>query len=467
MTDKSNENNGHNGHNSHEHNHSDDDTFCCPRLDEPIESNELDPAMQSLNEALRISFSLLKWVMILLIIAYLFSGFYQGWVDESHVGIRFTFGSADGQWKVIGGKDEFKVRVLGPGCHWAWPEPIDRVVMVPTTVQRLRIEDAFWFQESPEDKLTSLDEKTPLRGGLVPGRDGSLLTGDRNIVHGKWAINYRISQETAALFVRNVSASSDPAQMLADAEVLVRFAAEQAIVGTMAQTKAEEFVRGDFDRISVKEKIQATLDLMESGIVVTQVLLDAFTPPLQVREAFQAVSLAESDKAKIIERASMRRTEILNGVAGVGHLMLLEAIDVYESAQRDGDQTVINKADAYITKLLSDRNFRKMSGIRGEVSKVIESAETYRTEVVTKIKGEQDRFLRLQEKFKDDPSMERITRALLLEDTRKAVFTGDVETYYLPRDTTEIRIDVNRDLKIKHQREKKKYEQEIKQGQRQ
>ena len=80
----------------------------------------LDVAGRSLFEALRVSFIILKVIMIVLVVLFLDSGFRTVGSDEQALVLRFG--------KIRGVGDQ---RVLGPGLHWVFPYPIDTIVKIP------------------------------------------------------------------------------------------------------------------------------------------------------------------------------------------------------------------------------------------------------------------------------------------------------------------------------------------------
>ncbi|MDH3585164.1 MAG: SPFH domain-containing protein, partial [Phycisphaerae bacterium] len=168
---------GHHHDHGHSHGHDHDDPLHVQPTSH-LDMDELDPANRSLAEALRASFFILFLVMIALVVSFLFSGTFS--VDEGEVAIRLHFGAAVG-----GGQ------VYEPGWHLAWPEPIDEIIKIPTSVQSLQLNRPFWMQERPGEELKPLSERTP-KQALEPGVDGYLLTGDRGIVHTRWTINYRV-----------------------------------------------------------------------------------------------------------------------------------------------------------------------------------------------------------------------------------------------------------------------------------
>ncbi|MHC4509065.1 MAG: SPFH domain-containing protein [Planctomycetota bacterium] len=111
---------------------------------------ELDAAGKSLSEALRISFIVLKVIMIVLVVAFLASGFETVDSDERAIVLRF------GEIRGVGEK-----RLLQPGLQWILPYPIDEIVKIPfETTVNLSV-DSFWYDERPEDVLSG--QRRPVR----------------------------------------------------------------------------------------------------------------------------------------------------------------------------------------------------------------------------------------------------------------------------------------------------------------
>ena len=96
----------------HAHGHSHDE----PHEHDTAPTRELDAAGKSLSDALRLSFFILKIIMIVLVIAFLISGFKT--VDSGEKAMVLRFGAIRG----VG-----EERVLGPGWHWVFPYPIDEL----------------------------------------------------------------------------------------------------------------------------------------------------------------------------------------------------------------------------------------------------------------------------------------------------------------------------------------------------
>ncbi|MEX2673601.1 MAG: SPFH domain-containing protein [Phycisphaeraceae bacterium] len=428
----------HHHHDHHGHHHDHDDPFHA-RPDEPLNLDELDPASRSLAEALRISFMALKGIMILLVVYFAFSGAFE--IQEGQVGVRLHLGAAS-------------YETYEPGIHLSWPEPIDRIIRVSTLQRQVPIERAFWMNIPEGAEAQSLDELQPQQN-LTPGVDGSLVTGDKNIVHARWEVNYQVRSEDAVLFVANVTAASDRVAQREAADAFVRHAAERAIVHAVAQVSADDFVRANVNRDQIRFLIQEQLDAFESGITVNEVLLQDPTPPLAVREAFQRVSGAETDKAQMIDNARRDASRILNQVAGGMHEELVAAIDAYDLARHGDDQEAIEAADERVTELLERST--------GEVSGMIQDAHTYRRELVSRVQAEANLFEQLLPVYNENPN---IVLSRLWQDTRQSILAGDVETFYLPSEENKhIYLELNRDPRVQQQRERARFRAEQEQNQ--
>ena len=423
------------------HGHHDDDPLH-PHVGAPVDTEGMDPASRSLNDALRISFTVLKFVIIALLIALALSGTHN--VEEGRVAVRLLFGAIQG---------DPGERVLQPGGPYFWPpEPIGRFIEVDTTLQQVSLDEAFWFALRPGQQMQRLEE---MQGGgpLVPGIDGSLLTADKNIVHGRWTINYHVEGGADAVnFIRNVSAAQDVDEMREQARQVVRFAAERAIVHGVAQVPAEDFVSSVVDREMIRQLIQRELESLNSGITVTQVQLDQSTPPLAVRGAFRAVSQAQSERARKIEQARQQASTILNEAAGAGYRQLLDAIDAYEEARLRGNQQAIAQADATISNLLNSE------AVTGRVSEIISAARLYEQSHVSEVQAEAEQFQRLLPEFRANP---RIVLNRRWQDTLQRILGGQVESFYLPAtEGKTLYLEVNPDPRIQQRRETQAYLQQ-------
>src|SRR5580692_8146129 len=110
-----------NGHEHHDHEH-----LPAPET--------RDAGSQALAEALSSSFAIVKIVMVLMVVAFFCSGFFQVGPQEKAVILRFGKPVGEGQ-----------KALLTSGLHWSFPYPIDEVVKIPITQQQIVQSTVGWY----------------------------------------------------------------------------------------------------------------------------------------------------------------------------------------------------------------------------------------------------------------------------------------------------------------------------------
>ena len=389
---------------------------------------QLDPAQQSLAEALRVSFGILKAAMVLALVAYAFSGTFS--VGSNEVALRLRFGD------YVGGPGQ---RVLERGTYLAAPFPLEQVVKIDTRPMTLAIDEAFWYESGERDQGMTRDQIRNSRARpLNPLRDGSLVTGDLNIAHARWTVTYRVSDPVA--FVTNVG--ERPL-----AESLVACAAQQGIVQAIAQLPADDLLKGVVNREVATAVAQRRLTEMGTGLTIDQLTLDKVSAPVSVIGSFDAVTTAESDRSQRIVSAQQDRARILGEAAGEGAEKILALLDRFERAGEAGTPDEVAAAEREIEASLGDLSIAG-TAIGGEVAQVVNAAKTYRTQVVERVKGDSETFQRLLPQYERNP---RIILSRLWEDARERILTGDVETFYTVPGKLELQL--NRDPIIQKERQ--------------
>ncbi len=296
--------------------------------------DELDAAGKSLSEALRISFIVLKIIMIVLVVAFLASGFKTIGSDEQALVLRFG--------KIRGVGEE---RILGPGLHWIFPYPIDEIVKIPVAKKVNLAVNSFWYFQTQEEKLAGGRGRIRPESPLKPIDDGYCLTrsetqneaiagsdgSDYSIVHSKWQLTYQIVKPE--LFFKNVYVEDvEPGEIYFDVikdtvEPLLQKLFEGAVVTAMVNYTVDDVM---FDRIAaltghVKRLLQKNLETIESGIEVVEVQLTDKTWPRQVDEAFQAAHKASQDSQKAIREAGTYAASTLIEAASQAEEKIAEA----------------------------------------------------------------------------------------------------------------------------------------------
>ena len=394
--------------------------------------DRLDPAQQSLADALRVSFWVLKLFMVGLVVLYLFSGVFS--VREQETAVRLRFG------RIVGLPHQ---QVLEPGGpYFSLPYPLEQVVVIPTAPHQIQIDKAFWY-ESVDRGLAS-----GRPGPLNPEKDGSLLTGDAEIVHTRWSVTYTVDDPIQ--YLKNVK----------DAKIahrLVRAVAEQCVIGSVAGLTADELIRSQNPGRAL-QRAQEVLDGLKSGVRVTTFSVKDPAFPLSVQPAVREAINAESVRAQMIDQAQEKWNQVLVGTAGAASERLLEVVDAYELAIQGGAEQRL----AELEKLL-DESFTTLSvpignervSISGTVAQMIYEAQAYRTQVVAQVRSEAEYFSSLLPHYQKN---RRIVANRLWQDTKDRIFTGDIETMYLPRG--QVYLELNRDPKIRQERERMKLVQE-------
>lgn len=375
-----------------------------------------DPAQESLYKALQSSFYVLFAIMVALVIAYILSGVFRVQPGEQGLIVRM------GVLKPVEG-DQY---VLRPGLHFALPDPFDEKLRLTGAIQSASI-SSFCFQRRPEDVGKPLAEIEPLGVGLTPGVDGAMLTGDMNLSHGIWTVEYEIVD--GARFVLNVGESLEALRPL-----LLRLA-EDAVVRTVATRRVEEVTRTNREevRVAVQERLQAQLDALESGVKIKRIDSETIEPAT-VRQAFLQVTAAQSEEESVRKAAERQKNEILNDAAGPGAEALLAAIDAYGAAQ------AVNAPPETLAKLRGEID-AQLERAQGQVSRVLDEARARANEIRETVRRELEEFNYYLPAYRQDPGL---TTVRLWVQMRDAVLgSKQNELFFVPR--TDLDILTNRD----------------------
>ncbi|RMF78055.1 MAG: hypothetical protein D6744_10515, partial [Planctomycetota bacterium] len=298
---------------SHEH--------ASPSPDSHVAPATVDPAHESLSNALRTGFNLLRIIIVILLAAYFLSGAFLVGPGEQGVVVRL------GQLRTntTEGTPLSGTNVFGPGWHLSLPDPFDEKILIPGKTFTLEV-DSFLFNRKPEDRAKAITDALPTYDQLDPVSEGTMITGDRALAHGLWTVNYRIVD--AGKFVAAVSAgkdSRDPRDKFAplhdNLERLLTNLLESAVVRTVAGLPVERVAvsrvgEGGADfALDVQRKLAAMLDAFDLGVVVDKVTAETVEPG-QVRESFLDVTRAQSERDQSILAAESERAQILSKAAG-------------------------------------------------------------------------------------------------------------------------------------------------------
>jgi len=233
-------------------------------------------------------------ILVVALALWLLSGFYI--VQQGERGVELKFGK--------------KNEVTGPGLHWRWPWPVERV-------EKVNVDQVSTLRIGRGDKTS---------GGAD---SGFMLTQDENIVVVEFTIQYKIKDASNYLF--NVR---DPVPTIVQAME----SASREVVG---KSQLDFIITEGQLEVSDKSQrlLQEILDRYKSGIQIVKVQMQKVTPPEEVKAAFDDATKAREDGARIIKEAEAYSNDILPRARGAAERLRQEAEGYKASviARAEGD----------------------------------------------------------------------------------------------------------------------------------
>lgn len=366
----------------------------------------MDPANQSLGEALRLSYRLLQVAIAGLVVTFLVSGFQS--IPEGVTGIRTIFGRVAGD----SGNE-----IVAPGLQPFWPYPVGEFATMQQR-QSLDVRDAFWpfptiNNVTVEAATDTADAGTPIR----PGRDGSVITADGDLAHLQLSVDYSIVDPVALL-----------SQIATDkTDTLVKYVLRRAVVQTVAQyTLPDLLEQRETPALDIRQRMQTSLDELHAGIQIGAVVILERTAPFAVRGALRRVQTAREDMKTNLERARQDANVRLVGAAGPNYGEILEMIHQYELLLTSGDQ---KNSDLLLRKI--GLRFEQPD-IGGEASRIVIQAKSYQSTLVATLAKETRRVMSLAASYKENPR--QLVQQLWLDAVRQAISQNEVEVFSVPNE---------------------------------
>jgi membrane protease subunit HflK len=244
-------------------------------------------------------------VVLVLIAAWMATGFYQ--VKPEEVGVVLRFGKFSAQ--------------TTPGLNYHWPSPIE-TALTPKVLSVNRVDVGF----------RSAGELGRSRGsGAVRDipEESLMLTGDENIVDVDFAVFWRIKNASDFLF------------KLQQPESTVKAVAESVMREVVGSSRIDDVLtegRGRVESDTMK-LMQKTLDDYQAGIQITQVKLQAADPPAEVIDSYRDVQAARADQERMRNEAQSYANDIIPRARGEAEQIKLQAEGYREQtvAEAEGD----------------------------------------------------------------------------------------------------------------------------------
>jgi regulator of protease activity HflC (stomatin/prohibitin superfamily) len=406
----------------------------------------MDPANQSLADALRFTYGLLKFAMLILVILFAVSGVKA--INEGERGIRVLFGKPN-------------ALNLTPGPHWGVPYPMGEMIRIGEGSVEVKIGRAFMpygtGMETDDLAMAARAEQFSADAMLKPGRSGSNITSDLNIAHTQWTATYRRTDHR--MYTENILPEQE--------EYLVRAAVQRGVVLTLAGVSIDDLLKQSGDSAAaarVREIAQSTLDEMDSGITVDRVTLSRKIPPTYLLDKFNSVQSAAQRAGKNREDALLERDQRLNEVAGNAAPVLIAAINEYERLTELGQADEAEELLAQIDAVLEGRpasidgQIYAAGLIAGRVSEELEQARSGVSTRVSQAIADRDLFRAKLAQFESNPRLmiSRDWSAAMAEFLAKPF----VQAMILPSGVTTAELLINEDPAIVRELDRERKRQE-------
>ena len=202
---------------------------------------------------------------LVVVVLWMFSGFFT--VDPEEQGVVLRFGQY--------------VRAVDPGLRYHLPFPIESVIKVPVlSVRRVEIGD---------------------RGNQSVNDESLMLTGDENIIDVSFVVQWQVND--AQKFAFNIR----------NPDTTVKAAAESAMREVIGQTPIASALSEGRQEVAASSRtlLQDILDQYQTGIVVTELLLQRADPPQAVIDDYRDVQRARADQERLINEAQAYRNSIV------------------------------------------------------------------------------------------------------------------------------------------------------------
>lgn len=273
----------------------------------------------------------------LVIIAVLLAGtsmFYR--IEASDEGVVLRFG-------------EHKETVL-PGLHWKLPWPIETVYEVP--VQRVQSLE-FGFKTREAGRVTQYATETSDDLEVA-----EMLTGDLNLGHVEWIVQYRVKDSMQYLFkIGGMESSAWSILSSGDSEVnpavpdTIRDVSESAMRKLVGDSSIDYVLTIGRDQIAkdAEQLIQDELDAFEAGVDIITVKLQTTSPPTsKVQDAFQEVNRSRQKKEQVVNDAQGERNSKIPAARGEKERAIAEA----EGYQNRIVLETTGKTNAFLAQLV-------------------------------------------------------------------------------------------------------------------
>lgn len=382
-------------HHHHDHGHDHGHSHGAAEVES---QPALDAASSSLADALRMSFRILTFVIVLLVALFLVRGFFT--VESGRKAVVVRFGFTDSSM------------VKDQGLRYALPYPIDEVFVVEVQPKTLEV-NTFWSkttEEAKQDQTEKGKEKAP--EAVVPdAEDGFMLTGDLNVLQARWNVTYQIERDSQSVFNYYTKISDREKE-----QALVRSALQSAVLREMTKVRVAEVYPNPGDLGSRVCKIMNDmLAALECGMSVSSVAVIDIRPPKDVKASFDQVLQTQQNTRTMLTAVETDATKTLIATAGAIGPEMGKKIDRWWVARAANDAATMQQIENDL-----HQDFLQAGG---ECKTLISDANAYAVSVESSAKSDAGQFRELMKIPARD-------RKAFLEHARVAVLQDVIDNCY-------------------------------------
>ncbi|KIX13917.1 FtsH protease activity modulator HflK [Dethiosulfatarculus sandiegensis] len=193
------------------------------------------------------------------------------------------------------------LETVGPGIHYRLPWPFDQVDKV--SIRQVKTMNV-GFSPNLQSQAAQYQSITPY-----------CLTGDQNIIHASFSIQYRISDPAKYLFQVNRP------------ENVLKSQANQVILTTIAQGGVDSLLTTGKRQLEMKIREDLTRAIKDSDLGLSLVSIETrqIQPPNSVRGAFKDVINAREERSTAIHQANNYKNKVIPGAKARARGMLEKA----------------------------------------------------------------------------------------------------------------------------------------------
>ena len=178
------------------------------------------------------------------------------------------------------------------------------------------------------------------------------VTGDTNIINLTLTVKYSINDPVKYLFRLGP----------VDADFVVRRCAECTLTTLIAQMPVDELLTSGKVELEEQTRIQsqASLDALDAGLRVVTINIGSVEPPASVIEAFNDVSTAKLEKARMINQADGYRKDLIPRARAMAD----RTIQIAESYRAETVERARGEAAQFSKLLVEARKARSITETR-------------------------------------------------------------------------------------------------------